>query len=90
MVDNLKFLNPSKEGFKRNKMTILELIRKLKEVTHVIVMYDDNDEILDFWSSDYYEELLYPQDNEIIENTEVRSFDFEDRILKIYVECIFS
>ena len=71
-------------------MTILELIRKLKEVTHVIVMFDDNDEILDFWSSDYYEELLYPQDNEIIENTEVRSFDFEDRILKIYVECIFS
>lgn len=71
-------------------MTILELIRKLKEVTHVIVMYDDNDVILDFWSSDYYEELLYLQANEIIENTEVRSFDFEDRVLKIYVECIFS
>lgn len=69
-------------------MTILELIRKLKEVTHVIVMYDDNDVILDFWSSDYYEELLYPQANEIIENTEVRSFDFEDKVLKIYVECI--
>lgn len=69
-------------------MTILELIRKLKEVTHIKVMYDDNDEILDFWSSDYYEELLYPQDNKIIENTEVRSFDFEDKVLKIYVECI--
>lgn len=71
-------------------MTILELIRKLKEVTHVIVMYDDNDVILDFWSSDYYEELLYPQANEIIENTEVRSFEFKDGILAIYVECIFS
>lgn len=70
-------------------MTILELIRKLKEVTHVIVMYDDNDEILDFWSSDYYEELLCPQDNKIIENTEVRSFEFKDGILAIYVECIF-
>lgn len=70
-------------------MTILELIRKLKEVTHVIVMYDDNDVILDFWSSDYYEELLYPQDNEIIENTEVRSFEFKDGILAIYVEYIF-
>lgn len=71
-------------------MTILELIRKLKEVTHVIVMYDDNDVILDFWSSDYYEELLYPQANEIIENTEVCSFEFKDGILAIYVECIFS
>lgn len=69
-------------------MTILELIRKLKEVTHIKVMYDDNDEILDFWSSDYYEELLYPQDNKIIENTEVRSFEFEDGMLAIYVECI--
>lgn len=71
-------------------MTILELIRKLKEVTHVIVMYDDNDVILDFWSSDYFEELLYPQDNEIIENTGVHSFEFKDGILAIYVECIFS
>lgn len=67
-------------------MTILELIRKLKEVTHIKVMYDDNGEILDFWSSDYYEELLYPQDNKIIENTEVCSFYFEDGILTIYVD----
>lgn len=82
----MRFLNPSTEGFIGNKMTILELIRKLKEVTHIKVMFDDNDEILDFWSSDYYEELLYPQDKKMVENTEVRSFYFEDGILIIYVD----
>ena len=69
-------------------MTILELIRKLYKDTHIIVRYNYGDEILDFWSSDYFCELLDSQDRKIVECTDVESFHFEDGILTIYVECI--
>ena len=67
-------------------MTILELIRKLYKDTHIIVIYENNDEILDFWSSDYFCELLDSQDKKMVEYTEVLSFYFEDGILTIYVD----
>lgn len=69
-------------------MTILELISKLDRDTHIIVRYNYGDEILDFWSSDYFCEILIPQDRKIVECTDVESFYFEDGILTIYVECI--
>ena len=74
-------------------MTILELITKLDRDTHIIVRYNYgdeilDDEILDFWSSDYFCEILIPQDRKIVECTDVESFHFEDGILTIYVECI--
>lgn len=67
-------------------MTILELITKLYKDTHIEVRYDDNCEILDFWSSDYFCELLGSQDKKMVEYTEVLSFYFEDGILTIYVD----
>lgn len=67
-------------------MTILELIRKLKEIAQVRVEYDENDVVLDFQSDDYYQELLYPQHNTLIETTEVCSFEFKDNMLIIYIE----
>ena len=69
-------------------MTILELITKLDRDTHIIVIYENNDEILDFWSSDYFCDILIPQDRKIVECTSVECFHFEDGILTIYVECI--
>lgn len=69
-------------------MTILELITKLERDTHIIVRYNYGDEILDFWSSDYFCEILDPQDRKIVECTDVECFHFEDGILIIYVECI--
>ena len=67
-------------------MTILELITKLDRDTHIIVRYNYGDEILDFWSSDYFCELLDSQDKKMVEYTEVLSFYFEDGILTIYVD----
>jgi len=67
-------------------MTILELITKLDRDTHIIVRYGNNDEILDFWSSDYFCELLTPQDKKMVECTGVECFHFEDGILIIYVD----
>lgn len=69
-------------------MTILELIRKLYRNTHIEVKYDDHSEILDFWSMDYFCEILDSQDKKMVEYTGILSFDFEDGILIIYVECI--
>ena len=68
-------------------MTILELIRKLYRDTHVEVKYGSKGETLDFWSMNYFCEILDSQKNKIIENTEVLSFDFEDGKLIIYVAC---
>lgn len=67
-------------------MNIVELIRKLHKDTHIEVRYNDNCEILDFWSMDYFYEILDSQKNKIIENAEILSFDFEDGILVIYVD----
>lgn len=67
-------------------MTILELITKLDRDTHIEVRYDDNCEILDFWSSDYFCELLDSQDRKMVECTGVECFHFEDGILIIYVD----
>lgn len=67
-------------------MNIVELIRKLHKDTHIEVRYNDNCEILDFWSSDYFCEILDSQKNKIIENTGILSFDIEDGILVIYVD----
>ena len=67
-------------------MTILELITKLYKDTHIEVRYNDHGEILDFWSMDYFCEILDSRKNKIIANTGILSFDFEDGILIIYVD----
>ena len=68
-------------------MTILELIKILKNDTHIIVRFEDTgEEILNFWKDDYFENNLWSQGNKIIETTCVECFDFEDCVMIIFVD----